>query len=148
MQPRVCLRAQLAYHMGAGWLAMPCASTTATSKQCKSGCAAQIRCSINVAVWTPEGRRCLTGTQSGEFTLWNGSQFNFETILQARHRLYQHHADSALSVFTKSYHARTSVLSLPTIVVVQASLHIAKCSSFVQAHTLGPAMHHGVAFGR
>ena len=37
-----------------------------------------------MAVWTPEGRRCLTGTQSGEFTLWNGSQFNFETILQAR----------------------------------------------------------------
>ena len=46
-----------------------------------------MRCSINVAVWTPEGRRCLTGTQAGEFTLWNGSQFSFETILQALHRL-------------------------------------------------------------
>ena len=49
--------------------------------------AAQMRCSVNVAVWTPEGRRCLTGTQAGEFTLWNGSQFSFETILQARRSL-------------------------------------------------------------
>ena len=33
--------------------------------------------------WTPEGRRILTGSTSGEFTLWNGLTFNFETILQA-----------------------------------------------------------------
>lgn len=33
--------------------------------------------------WTPEGRRVLTGSTSGEFTLWNGQTFNFETILQA-----------------------------------------------------------------
>ena len=33
--------------------------------------------------WTPEGRRVLTGSTSGEFTLWNGLTFNFETILQA-----------------------------------------------------------------
>jgi polyadenylation factor subunit 2 len=31
----------------------------------------------------PESRRVLTGSQSGEFTLWNGLTFNFETILQA-----------------------------------------------------------------
>ncbi|KAG9124713.1 pre-mRNA cleavage and polyadenylation factor (CPF) complex subunit [Ceratobasidium sp. 392] len=35
------------------------------------------------AGWTPEGRRILTGSTSGEFTLWNGLTFNFETILQA-----------------------------------------------------------------
>jgi polyadenylation factor subunit 2 len=35
------------------------------------------------AQWTPEGRRVLTGSTSGEFTLWNGLTFNFETILQA-----------------------------------------------------------------
>lgn len=34
-------------------------------------------------VWTPEGRRLLTGSMSGEFTLWNGLTFNFETIMQA-----------------------------------------------------------------
>ncbi|CAG0921179.1 unnamed protein product [Notodromas monacha] len=33
--------------------------------------------------WTPEGRRLITGTSTGEFTLWNGLTFNFETILQA-----------------------------------------------------------------
>ncbi|KAF3915412.1 Xenin [Arthrobotrys entomopaga] len=33
--------------------------------------------------WTPEGRRLLTGSSSGEFTLWNGMGFNFETIMQA-----------------------------------------------------------------
>lgn len=43
----------------------------------------KMRTSVNSLIWTPEGRRCITGTQSGEFTLWNGTQFNFETIIQA-----------------------------------------------------------------
>jgi polyadenylation factor subunit 2 len=38
---------------------------------------------INVVLWTPEGRRLLTASSSGEFTLWNGMGFNFETIMQA-----------------------------------------------------------------
>ena len=37
---------------------------------------------MNVVKWTPEGRRLLTGSSSGEFTLWNGTGFNFETIMQ------------------------------------------------------------------
>ena len=37
---------------------------------------------INVVLWTPEGRRCLTCSSDGEFTLWNGMAFNFETILR------------------------------------------------------------------
>ncbi|XP_065868188.1 flowering time control protein FY isoform X2 [Euphorbia lathyris] len=41
------------------------------------------RCSINQVLWTPNGRRLITGSQSGEFTLWNGQSFNFEMILQA-----------------------------------------------------------------
>ncbi|KAL8701891.1 MAG: hypothetical protein Q9201_004677 [Fulgogasparrea decipioides] len=41
------------------------------------------RHAINVVKWTPEGRRLLTGSYSGEFTLWNGTAFNFETIMQA-----------------------------------------------------------------
>ncbi|KAJ3034198.1 hypothetical protein HDV00_005368 [Rhizophlyctis rosea] len=36
-----------------------------------------------ISEWTPEGRRLITGASSGEFTLWNGLTFNFETILQA-----------------------------------------------------------------
>ncbi|KAI5120148.1 hypothetical protein M0805_003635 [Coniferiporia weirii] len=43
----------------------------------------KIRCPVNTVAWTPEGRRVLTGSTSGEFTLWNGLTFNFETILQA-----------------------------------------------------------------
>lgn len=38
---------------------------------------------VNCVTWTPEGRRLITGSHAGEFTLWNGLQFNFETILQA-----------------------------------------------------------------
>lgn len=41
------------------------------------------RSSVNVAVWTPDGRRCLTGTQGGEFCMWDGHSFQFETIIQA-----------------------------------------------------------------
>ncbi|PPQ82361.1 hypothetical protein CVT25_008322 [Psilocybe cyanescens] len=43
----------------------------------------KIRCPVNIVTWTPEARRVLTGSTSGEFTLWNGLTFNFETILQA-----------------------------------------------------------------
>ncbi|KAI3436421.1 hypothetical protein D9Q98_005838 [Chlorella vulgaris] len=41
------------------------------------------RSSINAATWTPDGRRCLTGTQAGEFTMWSASSFQFETIIQS-----------------------------------------------------------------
>ncbi|KAI9607628.1 hypothetical protein KEM48_003537 [Puccinia striiformis f. sp. tritici PST-130] len=43
----------------------------------------KIRCPINIVRFTPDARRVLTGATSGEFTLWNGLTFNFETILQA-----------------------------------------------------------------
>ena len=39
---------------------------------------------IGSCQWTPEGRRLLTGSMSGELTLWNGLTFNFETILRVR----------------------------------------------------------------
>lgn len=42
---------------------------------------------INVVKWTPEGRRLLTGSSIGEFTLWNGMGFNFETISQVGNAL-------------------------------------------------------------
>ncbi|KAK4796575.1 hypothetical protein SAY86_028901 [Trapa natans] len=34
-------------------------------------------------VWFPSGRGLITGSQSGEFTIWNGQSFNFEMIIQA-----------------------------------------------------------------
>ncbi|KAK9470945.1 WD40-repeat-containing domain protein [Dipodascopsis tothii] len=45
----------------------------------------KIRHPINCVRWSPRdsGRRLLTASSSGEFTLWNGNSFNFETIMQA-----------------------------------------------------------------
>ncbi|CCE66307.1 hypothetical protein TPHA_0P01490 [Tetrapisispora phaffii CBS 4417] len=38
---------------------------------------------IPAITWTPEGRRLVVATYSGEFSLWSGSSFNFESIMQA-----------------------------------------------------------------
>ncbi|KAK9461765.1 WD40-repeat-containing domain protein [Lipomyces oligophaga] len=43
----------------------------------------KLRHPVNLVRWTPEGRRILGASSSGEFTLWNGMSFNFETIMQA-----------------------------------------------------------------
>lgn len=50
---------------------------------------------INVVKWTPEGRRLLTGSSIGEFTLWNGMGFNFETISQVDNAPYGDFVDLA-----------------------------------------------------
>ncbi|XP_061993701.1 flowering time control protein FY-like [Rosa rugosa] len=39
--------------------------------------------SINRVLWTPSGTRLITGSQNGEFTLWNGQSFNHELRIQA-----------------------------------------------------------------
>ncbi|KAH7354291.1 polyadenylation factor subunit 2 [Plectosphaerella cucumerina] len=62
----------------------------------------KIKHPVNVVKWTPEGRRLLTASSSGEFTLWNGTGFNFETIMQAhdsaiRTLAYSHNNDWLLS---------------------------------------------------
>jgi polyadenylation factor subunit 2 len=44
----------------------------------------KVKCPVYSLCWTPEGKRLITGASSGEFTLWNGTAFNFETILQVR----------------------------------------------------------------
>ena len=43
----------------------------------------KIRTPVKVVTFMPDGRRLLSCSQNGEFTLWNGMSFNFETILQA-----------------------------------------------------------------
>jgi len=62
----------------------------------------KVKYPINVVLWTPEGRRLLTASSSGEFTLWNGMAFNFETIMQAhehaiRTATYSHYEDWLIS---------------------------------------------------
>eukprot|EP01083_Nonionella_stella_P249416 862478_1 len=41
------------------------------------------KCAINCLIWSPEGRRLITGNAMGQFTLWDGLKFNFDTILPA-----------------------------------------------------------------
>jgi len=41
------------------------------------------RAPVNCVHWFPNGRRLLSGAQTGEITIWNGFQFQFENILQA-----------------------------------------------------------------
>ncbi|KAJ2362122.1 WD repeat-containing protein 33, partial [Coemansia sp. RSA 2607] len=43
----------------------------------------KVRYPINVIRWMPEGRWLITGSSSGELTLWNGLTFKFESILSA-----------------------------------------------------------------
>lgn len=43
----------------------------------------KIRSPINSIIWNSDGRRLLSGSCSGEITLWNGFSFNFDTIVQA-----------------------------------------------------------------
>ncbi|PAV74439.1 hypothetical protein WR25_02429 [Diploscapter pachys] len=43
----------------------------------------KVKCPVYSLCWSPEGKRLITGASTGEFTLWNGTAFNFETILQA-----------------------------------------------------------------
>ncbi|GMM28095.1 cleavage polyadenylation factor subunit [Martiniozyma asiatica (nom. inval.)] len=38
---------------------------------------------IHAIKWTPDARRVLVSSYSGEFTVWNGLTFNFESIMQA-----------------------------------------------------------------
>lgn len=71
-------------------------SAQAVTKDLVHSSTNKIRCPVNIIRWTPEGRRLLTGSSSGEFTLWNSLTFNFETILQAHD-----HAIRALE-YTKS----------------------------------------------
>lgn len=41
------------------------------------------RHAIHAVKWTPDARRVLVSSYSGEFTLWNGNNFSFESIMQA-----------------------------------------------------------------
>lgn len=43
----------------------------------------KIRSPVNTILWNHDGRRLLSGSSSGEITMWNGFSFNFDTILQA-----------------------------------------------------------------
>ncbi|GBF95106.1 hypothetical protein Rsub_07690 [Raphidocelis subcapitata] len=62
----------------------------------------RVRCAVNVAAWQPDARRCITGAQTGEISLWRGSDHQFESVLQAheaplRCMVYTHNGSYLLS---------------------------------------------------
>lgn len=62
----------------------------------------KLKCPVNSVRWTRDGRRLITGSTSGEFTLWNGFMFNFETIMQAhdsavRSMIWSHNGSHLIS---------------------------------------------------
>ena len=47
------------------------------------------RCPVFATAWTPEGRGLVAGNSQGEFTLWDGYEFNFLTIWQGHDQAIQ-----------------------------------------------------------
>ena len=64
----------------------PSMKTNPLSSVCTKHCRTsvnKVRCPINTCKWMPNGSRLVTGTATGEFTLWDGMAWNFLTIQQA-----------------------------------------------------------------
>lgn len=60
------------------------------------------RSPTRVVKWTPDARRLLTGNDKGQFTLWNGASFNYESITQVhddsiRFFQYSHNGQALVS---------------------------------------------------
>ena len=66
---------------------------------------------IVVVRWTPEGRRLLTGGHTGEFMLWNGTAFNFETVMDVRTSIVLQDLSFANGVFSR--HRPTTIKFKP-----------------------------------
>jgi len=80
-------------------------------------------------LWTPEGRRIITGAQSGEFTLWNGLHFNFETIVQAH--------ESATHAMVWSHDEQTMISGDDNGVIKYWNSAISMLTQNVDAHAGG-----------
>lgn len=56
---------------------------------------------LHARQWTPDARRLLTGNDKGQFTLWNGASFNYESITQVH--------DDSIRSFTYSHNGQALV---------------------------------------
>eukprot|EP00397_Hematodinium_sp_SG-2012_P030477 GEMP01032283.1.p1 GENE.GEMP01032283.1~~GEMP01032283.1.p1 ORF type:complete len:556 (+),score=122.18 GEMP01032283.1:281-1948(+) len=43
----------------------------------------KVRSAVNTVTFSPNGRRVITGSHTGEMTIWNANQFHFENNMQA-----------------------------------------------------------------
>lgn len=82
-----------------------CPVSSITSKYVHT-CQNRTRCAVNCLNWTPDGRRCITGDNIGQLTLWNSTDFKFEQTLQVscvrqqaaqRRSMTAHHDDSKIT---------------------------------------------------
>ncbi|CEL94228.1 unnamed protein product [Vitrella brassicaformis CCMP3155] len=48
-------------------------------------CVSKSRGTVNCLQWFPDGRRLITGTSNGDFTLWDGIDFGFFDLKQLNH---------------------------------------------------------------
>lgn len=75
------------YNLGSQILNMPsldeCGTYQAVTNKFVHLSINKIRSPVNSIVWNSDGRRLLSGSCSGEITMWNGFSFNFDTIVQA-----------------------------------------------------------------
>ncbi|MEW5304252.1 MAG: hypothetical protein WDW36_006875 [Sanguina aurantia] len=93
---------------------------------------------IHHVVWTPDGRRCMTGSNNGELTLWDGTTFAFETMMQAhdaspvRCMRYSHHGRLLLSCDDKG---RVKIWKDPLDMLHVTTVHREPCRSVTWSPT-------------
>ena len=105
-QEHIPLLPQYKYHnfaLGSQILNMPC-PTECTPLQAITNkfvhlSINKIRSPVNCVIWNYDGRRLLSGSCSGEITMWNGFSFNFDTIVQAHESPIRAMAWSPTSTF-------------------------------------------------
>jgi hypothetical protein len=88
-------------------------------------CSNRVKAVVNAVVYSPDGRRVTTGNQAGEFTLWHGTTFNFDTIMAA----HQH------SILGMTYtNSGEFLISCDRVGVVKYWTHQMSQQAEVQAH--------------
>ncbi|OCF34736.1 polyadenylation factor subunit 2 [Kwoniella heveanensis BCC8398] len=83
------------------------------------------RSPTRVVRWTPDARRLLTGNDKGQFTLWNGSSFNYESITQVH--------DDSIRSFTYSHNGQALVSTDKTGTIKYFTPHLTNIHGF-QGH--------------
>lgn len=82
IQPSVAYDKELLPVWACGDNIASCVCTKLADSSVNKNNAFSHRCPVFAISWTPEGRGLVAGNSQGEFTLWDGYEFNFITIWQ------------------------------------------------------------------
>lgn len=85
IQPSVAYDKELLPTWSCGDNVASCVCTKLADSSVNKNNAFSHRCPVFAISWTPEGRGLVAGNSQGEFTLWDGYEFNFITIWQVYH---------------------------------------------------------------